>query len=72
MEIEINKDKLLIKNTTKEEREKIIKSNLILSSGNQGISNDDMDILNEYIEGKIELYEAIEKSLKKYKEEGEK
>lgn len=70
MAIKIKEEMLLIKNTTKEEREKIVKSNFGLASINSKLDCEDSKFLDMYIEGKIELSEARELALNNYKKGG--
>ncbi|MCI8486536.1 MAG: antitoxin VbhA family protein [Clostridia bacterium] len=61
-------DKLLISQTTKEERKEIIKKALGLSLlGNKMPSDDVLGMAKEYIEGKTELDEIQKRVLQKYK-----
>ena len=61
-------NKLLISQTTKEERKEIIKKALGISLlGDKMPSDDVISMAKEYIEGKIELDEIQKRILQKYK-----
>lgn len=69
--IVINTEKLLVKNTTKKERKEIVENNVGMATGNTNkISPEDIKFLNMYIEGEIELSEAIDRSKQQYLKKG--
>ena len=58
----------LVKNTTREERKKIAKKALAISVGsNEMPSEETIEIVKEYVDGKIELKEAQKKVIERYK-----
>ena len=58
----------LIKNTTKEERKKIAKNALAISVGsNEMPSKETIEIVKEYVDGKMELEEVKKKVIERYK-----
>lgn len=58
----------LIKNSTREEREKIIKGALAISSLDAGDPiEEDMKLYEKYIDGEIELAEIKKMLIEKYK-----
>ena len=58
----------LIKNTTKEERKKIAKNALAISVGsNEMPSKETIEIVKEYVDGKMELEEVQKKVIERYK-----
>lgn len=61
-----NQDKLLIKNTTKEERKNIIYNALKLVITNE-FNDNDINYIKMYIEGKIELLDALNHIKNNYK-----
>lgn len=61
--------KSLISETTREERELIVKKALAISlSGADSPSQDVLDLVNDYIEGRKELEEIQQLVINKYKE----
>lgn len=64
-----NLDNKLIKNTTKEERKKIISGALAISTLDcDSPCKEDMKLFKKYINGELELNEIKEKLIEKYKE----
>ena len=60
----------LIKDTTREERKKIIKDAIGLASLDcRPYTNADFDFLNKYIEGEMELEEILSAILAPYKQD---
>ena len=60
--------KYLIKDTTKEERKKIAKNALAISVGsNEMPSKEVIEIVKEYVDGKMELEEVQKKIIERYK-----
>ena len=58
----------LIKDTTKEERKKIAKNALAISVGsNEMPSKEVIELVKEYIDGKMELAEVQKKIIERYK-----
>lgn len=58
----------LIKNTTKEERKKIAKNALAISVGsNEMPSKETIELVKEYVDGKMELEEVQKKVIERYK-----
>lgn len=58
----------LIKDTTKEERKKIAKNALAISVGsNEMPSKEVIELVKEYIDGKMELEEVQKKIIERYK-----
>ena len=58
----------LIKDTTKEERKKIAKNALAISVGsNEMPSKEVIEIVKEYVDGKMELEEVQKKIIERYK-----
>ncbi|EHE8188461.1 hypothetical protein EY676_03300 [Enterococcus faecalis] len=65
--------KYLKKNTTKIEREKLRSKALSYSIlGSATPSDDTMKLVDEYVEGSIEVADALEKVIKKYRVMGKK
>lgn len=63
--------KYLIKDTTPEERILLVEKALSISlSGAEAPSQEVMDLVNEYINGKKELDEILQTVIAKYKKEG--
>lgn len=63
-------DKVLIKNTTKIQREKFAKIGLSYSLlGADYPSKAALDLVNEYVEGNIEITEVLERVVMKYRDE---
>ena len=69
--VSIKKEKnmeYLIKDTTKEERKKIAKNALAISVGsNEMPSKEVIELVKEYIDGKMELAEVQKKIIERYK-----
>ena len=62
--------KVLIKDTTPEEREELVKRAFIISaSGADTPSREALELANEYIEGRKELEEVQRLIVEKYKKE---
>ena len=60
--------KYLIKDTTKEERKKIAKNALAISVGsNEMPSKEVIELVKEYVDGKMELEEVQKKIIERYK-----
>ena len=58
-----------IKNTTREERKKMAKNALGISiASNEMPSNETIEIVKEYVDGKTELEEVQRKVIERYKE----
>lgn len=58
----------LVKNTTREERAKIAKKALAISVGSNEIPTEEtINIVKEYVDGKIELEEAQKRVIEGYK-----
>lgn len=58
----------LIKNTTKEQRKKIVKQALAISLASNEIPSDEvLEITKEYIDGKTELKDIQKKVIEKYR-----
>ena len=58
----------LIKNTTKEERKKIAKNALAISVGsNEMPSKEVIELVKEYVDGKMELEEVQKNIIERYK-----
>lgn len=58
----------LIKDTTREERKKIAKNALAISVGsNEMPSNETIQIVKEYVDGKTELEEVQRRIIERYK-----
>lgn len=58
----------LIKDTTKEERKKIAKNALAISVGsNEMPSKEVIELVKEYVDGKMELEEVQKKIIERYK-----
>lgn len=58
----------LIKDTTKEERKKIVKQALAISLASNEIPSDEvLEITKEYIDGKTELKDIQKKIIEKYR-----
>ena len=58
----------LVKNTTREERKKIAKKALAISSGSNEIPTEEtINIVKEYVDGKIELEAVQRKVIERYK-----
>lgn len=58
----------LIKDTTREERKKIAKNALAISIGSNEMPSDEtIQIVKEYVDGKIELEEVQKKVIERYK-----
>ena len=61
---------ILIQDTTKEEREELVRNALIISlAGSSKPSKEVLILANEYIEGRIELAEIKKMVIEKYKKE---
>ena len=69
--VSIKKEKnmeYLIKDTTKEERKRIAKNALAISVGsNEMPSKEVIELVKEYIDGKMELAEVQKKIIERYK-----
>ena len=58
----------LIKDTTKEERKKIAKKALAISIGSNAMpSNETIQLVKKYVDGKIELEEVQKKVIERHK-----
>lgn len=58
----------LVKNTTREERKNIAKKALAISIGSNEMPTEEaINIVKEYVDGKIELKEAQKKVIERYK-----
>ncbi len=58
----------LIKDTTREERKKIAKSALAISVGsNESPSKETIDLVKQYVDGKMELEDVQKKVIERYK-----
>ena len=58
----------LIKDTTREERKKIAKNALAISVGsNEMPSEETIEIVKQYVDGKMELKEVQKKIIERYK-----
>lgn len=61
-------DKYLIKNSTKEERQKLVNGAIAIQSTGGGLPTQKaMDIYQKYIDGEMEIDEVLEEVLKNYK-----
>jgi len=61
-------EKYLIKNTTKEERQKIVSGAIVVSMlDSKEPSDDDKKLYQKYIDGKKEISEILQEAIKKYK-----
>lgn len=61
-------ESLLIKNTTREQRQEIVKKALAISLVSQNYpTNEVLDIVKLYIDGKMELEEVQKQVIEKYK-----
>ena len=67
--LHVDTSRVLVKNTTREQRIKIIKSNIGLVFGNGNIDESFNKLLNDYIEGKIELSQIRANLIKFYRRE---
>lgn len=57
----------LIKDTTREERKKIAKSALAISVGsNESPSKETIDLVKQYVDGKMELEDVQKKVIERY------
>lgn len=64
----MEKESLLIKNTTREQRQEIVKKALAISLiGKNYPTNDVLDLVKLYIDGKMELEEVQKQVIEKYK-----
>ena len=64
----MEKENLLIKNTTREQRQEIVKKALAISLIGQNYpTNDVLDLVKLYIDGKMELEEVQKQVIEKYK-----
>lgn len=64
----MEKESLLIKNTTREQRQEIVKKALTISLVGQNYpTNDVLDLVKLYIDGKMEIEEVQKQVIEKYK-----
>lgn len=62
-----NKEKYLIKNTTKEQRKKLLDGALTISTLDCKVpSDEDMELFQKYIDGAMEINEVQQALIKKY------
>jgi len=65
----MDEKKYLIKNSTKEERAKLMRDTLVLTTlDSKAPLKEDMELYEKYIDGEMEIDEVLQKHIEKYKE----